>query len=76
MKRASDPNENIRALLAELPEDDANAVRPLLLALQAISRESAPAPSPELADILAGDSSTDTASARRFVAEAWCSRSP
>ena len=45
----SDPSKNIRDLLSELPEDDAEALRPLLLSLHSMAVQSAPVPSPELA---------------------------
>ena len=48
----SDPSENIRDLLSELAEDDAEALRPLLLLLHSMSLQSAPVPSPELAALL------------------------
>ena len=46
---SSDPSENIQDLLSELAEDDAAALRPLLLSLHSMSLQSAPVPSPELA---------------------------
>jgi hypothetical protein len=56
---SSDRSENIRDLLSELAEDDAEALRPLLLSLHSMSLhsmslhsrslQSAPVPSPELA---------------------------
>ena len=49
---SSDPSKNIRDLLSELPEDDAEALRPLLLSLHSMAAQSAPVPSPELAAIL------------------------
>lgn len=52
MIHSSDPSENIRDLLSELAEDDAEALRPLLLSLHSMSVQSAPVPSPELAVIL------------------------
>ena len=52
MIHSSDPSENIRDLLSELAEDDAEALRPLLLSLHSMSVQSAPVPSPELAAIL------------------------
>ena len=51
MIASSDPSENIRDLLSELAEDDAEALRPLLLSLHSLSLQSAPVPSPELAAI-------------------------
>ena len=57
---SSDRSENIRDLLSELAEDDAEALRPLLLTLHStMSLQSAPVPSPELAAKL----ETGTASA-------------
>ena len=49
---SSEPSENIRHLLSELAEDDAEALRPLLLSLHSMSLQPAPVPSPELAAIL------------------------
>ena len=49
---SSDPTENIRELLSELAEDDAEALRPLLLSLHSMSVQAAPVPSPELVAIL------------------------
>ena len=49
---SSDPNENIRDLLSELAEDDAEALRPFLLSLRSMSMQSAPVPSTELAAML------------------------
>ncbi|MEC5170067.1 hypothetical protein RCH11_002555 [Glaciihabitans sp. GrIS 2.15] len=51
---SSDRSENIRDLLSELAEDDAEALRPLLLSLHSMSLhsmslQSAPVTSPELA---------------------------
>ena len=52
MTSSSDPSANMRDLLSELAEDDAEALRPLLLSLHSMSVQSAPVPSPELAAIL------------------------
>ena len=52
---SSDPSENIQDLLSELAEDDAAALRPLLLSLHSMSLQSAPVPSPELAALLERD---------------------
>ena len=52
MISSSDPSENIRDLLSELAEADAEALRPLLLSLHSMSLQPAPVPSPELAALL------------------------
>ena len=71
MNTAGDANENIRDLLSELTEAEADAVRPLLLSLQSMSQESAPPPSPELAALLGANGSAQTVSPARARHRGW-----
>ena len=66
MSPSSDAYENIRDLLSELAEGDAEALRPLLLSLHSMSLQSAPVPSPELAAILERNAGAEDVAPRRL----------
>ena len=63
---SSDPTENIRELLSELAEDDAEALLPLLLSLHSMSVQAAPVPSPELVAILERNARAEDVAPRRL----------
>ncbi len=65
MNPVGDANENLRDLLSDLTETEADTVRPLLLSLQSMLQESAPSPSPELAALLGTNGSAQTVLPRR-----------
>jgi hypothetical protein len=66
MKADHDATENVRELLAELAEADAETVRPLLLSLQSMAHGEVPPLSAELAAVLKENGSAQTAAPRRL----------
>lgn len=66
MKPEHDTTDNVRELLSELSEADAERLRPIFLSLQSMAHGEVPAPSAELAAALEASRSTATAPARRL----------